>query len=66
MISCSVWAWAWVRGGNSLSYRRGRDQSGELMCGSKVVVLKEDTDVEVKVKKYVQEEVIETRELTSG
>ena len=66
MISGSGWAWAWMRGGNSLSYRRGRDQSGELMCGSKVVVLKEDTDGEVKVEKYVKEEVIETRELTGG
>ena len=59
MISGSGWAWAWVRGGgggggNSLSYRRGRGQSGELMCGfilswygSKVVLLEQETDVEV-------------------
>ena len=45
-------------GGNSLSYRRGRGQGGDLVSGftfwwyiygSKVVILEEDTDVEVGV-----------------
>ena len=59
VISGSGWAWAWVRGGeNSLSYRRGRGRDGELVSGftfwwyiygSKVVILEEDTDVEVGI-----------------
>ena len=60
MISGSGWAWA--RGGDSLSCRRGRGQCRELVSsftlvllfedivyGSKVVILEEDTDVEVGI-----------------
>ena len=53
MISGSGWAWASVRAGNSLSYRRGRGQGEDLVVvllldgiyGSKVIILEEDTDV---------------------
>ena len=53
MISGNGWAWARVReGGDSLSYQRGRDQSRGLVSGFtfwEVVVMEEDTDVEVGV-----------------